>query len=397
MDKVQPSAMTSLHSRIIIVGAGIGGLTAALSLQRHGFQVWVYEKATELKEFGAGLLVTPNAMHALKYLGVDGAIVATSNVSNELAIRHFQTGTVIHRRPDGAYYQAKYGAGHFQVHRADLYQALSAAVLANDPACIHLGHAFSALTQDRSTVTARFLNGTVVKGDALIGCDGSRSTVRDTVYESAPASYSGQVAFRALISLQQRSEQFGAEGASMYIGPARVFLHYPLRKDRLMNVVAIARQPQWQEEGWTIPARIEELVELYSDFHPSVLEMIKAVEPEALFKWGLRDRDPLPRWTVGRVTTLGDAAHPTSPFLGQGAVMAIEDGTVLGRCFAKALTVEEALQRYEAARKHRANSVQLQSRERANALQASGPEQLGPGRNADELGLFGYDPATTPV
>ena len=389
--------MALVHSPVIIIGAGIGGLAAALSLQRHGIKVSVYEKTIELKEFGAGLLVTPNAMRALQYLGVDEAIAATSNVSNELLIKHFQDGTVIHRRPDGEYYNATYGAGHFQVHRADLHQALGAAVRANDPDCIHLGHAFSDLTQDRGLVSARFLNGAVVDGDALIGCDGSRSTVRDTVHGSMPASYSGQVAFRALIFSDGPSEQFRAEGAAMYIGPGRLFLHYPLRKDRLMNVVAIARQPQWQEEGWTIPATIDELLELYADFHPSVLAMIKAIEPEALFKWGLRDREPLQQWTIGRVTALGDAAHPTSPFLGQGAVMAIEDGTVLGRCFAKAATVEEALQRYEAARKERANSVQLQSRERANALQGSGREQPGPGRNADELGLFGYDPALTPI
>lgn len=389
--------MALLDSRVIIIGAGIGGLTAALSLQRHGCKVSVYERASELKEFGAGLLVTPNAMRALRFLGIDEAIAATSNVSNELLIKHFQTGAVIHRRPDGDHYQAKYGAGHFQVHRADLHQALSTAVLASDPDCIHLGYSFSSLMQGPGAVTARFLNGADVKGDALIGCDGSRSTVRDSVHGSAPASYSGQVAFRALVSLEGQSEAFKAEGASMYIGPDRLFLHYPLRKGRLMNVVAIARQPQWQQEGWTIPAKLDELLELYWNFHPSVSAMIKAVQPEALFKWGLRDREPLRHWTIGRVTTLGDAAHPTSPFLGQGAVMAIEDGTVLGRCFAKALTVEEALQRYEAARKHRANSVQLQSQERAKALQNSDPEQLGPGRNADELGLFGYDPATTPI
>jgi hypothetical protein len=139
------------------------------------------------------------------------------------------------------------------------------------------------------------------------------------------------------------------------------------------------------------------LLELYQDFHPSVLEMIGAIQPETLFKWGLRDRDPLEQWTLGRVSTLGDAAHPTSPFLGQGAVMAIEDGMVLGRCFAQATSPEDALLRYERARKHRANTVQIQSRERADALQSSNLQHLGPGRSADDLGLFGYDPTTVPI
>ena len=320
------------HCHVIVIGAGIGGLTAALSLQRHGFKVSVYEQASELREFGAGLMVTPNAMHALKFLGVGEVIAATSNVSNEQLMRHFQSGKIIHRRPAGDYYNSKYGAGHFQVHRADLHNALNAAVLTNDPDCVHLAHAFSGLVQSESGVTAHFVNGTAVEGDALIGCDGCRSAVRDTVHGSAPASYTGQVAFRALIPCENELEHLSAQGACMYIGPNCIFLHYPLRK----NVVAISRQPRWEQEGWAITAKVGELLELYQDFHPSVLEMIGAIQPETLFKWGLRDRDPLEQWTLGRVSTLGDAAHPTSPFLGQGAVMAIEDGMVLGRCFAQA-------------------------------------------------------------
>ena len=389
--------MVSTHCHVIVIGAGIGGLTAALSLQRHGFKVSVYEQASELREFGAGLMVTPNAMHALKFLGVAEVIAATSNVSNEQLMRHFQSGKIIHRRPAGDYYNSKYGAGHFQVHRADLHNALNAAVLANDPDCVHLAHAFSGLVQSESGVTAHFVNGTAVEGDALIGCDGCRSAVRDTVHGSAPASYTGQVAFRALIPCENELEHLSAQGACMYIGPNRIFLHYPLRKNTLMNVVAISRQPRWEQEGWAITAKVGELLELYQDFHPSVLEMIGAIQPETLFKWGLRDRDPLEQWTLGRVSTLGDAAHPTSPFLGQGAVMAIEDGMVLGRCFAQATSPEDALLRYERARKHRANTVQIQSRERADALQSSNLQHLGPGRSADDLGLFGYDPTSVPI
>ena len=122
----------------------------------------IYEQASELREFGAGLMGTPNAMHALEFLGVGEVIAATSNVSNEQLIRHFQSGKIIHRRPAGDYYKSKYGAGHFQVHRADLHNALKAAVLANDPDCVHLAHAFNGLVQSESGVTAHFVNGTVV-------------------------------------------------------------------------------------------------------------------------------------------------------------------------------------------------------------------------------------------
>jgi salicylate hydroxylase len=196
--------MVLTHCHVIVIGAGIGGLTAALSLQRHGFKVSVYEQASELREFGAGLMVTPNAMHALKFLGVAEVIAVTSNVSNEQLMRHFQSGKIIHRRPAGDYYNSKYGVGHFQVHRADLHNALNAAVLANDPDCVHLAHAFSGLVQSESGVTAHFVNGTAVEGDALIGCDGCRSAVRDTVHGSAPASLYRSSGLSRAYSLRKR-------------------------------------------------------------------------------------------------------------------------------------------------------------------------------------------------
>jgi salicylate hydroxylase len=385
------------NCRVIIIGAGIGGLTAALSLQRHGFSVSVYEQASELKEAGAGLLLTPNAMHALDFLGVGDAIAAISNVSTELQIRQHRTGEVLRRRPPGGSYKSKYGAGHFQVHRADLHKVLSTAVLENDPACIRLDRTFVDLMQNQHGVVAHFTRGTVVKGDVLIGCDGGRSMVRNKVYDSEPVHYTGQACFRALIPKTILPDKLRTLPRSMHLGPGRVLIHFALRKSAVMNLVAFARQPQWEDEGWAIPAEVSELLELYSDFHPDVLQMIESIEPKTLFKWGLRDREPLQQWTLGRVSMLGDAAHPMSPFLGQGAVVAIEDGTVLGRCFAKACTPEEALGLYEEARKQRANAAQIHSRERVNAMQGSDLELPNPGRDAQDLGMFEYNPATVPI
>jgi salicylate hydroxylase len=384
------------HCHVIIVGAGIGGLTAALSLQRHGFKVRVYEQASALQEVGAGLVLTPNAMRALDFLAVGEAITATSNPTSELEVRHYRTGQVLQRRPAGEFYQSKYGAGFFQVHRADLHAALSAAVLANDPTCIHLNRAFTGIVQKETSVVARFSDGAVAEGDALIGCDGGRSTVREKVHGSGPAAYTGQVSFRALIRAATLPEQFPALPRCMHIGPGRTFVHYPLRKGSIVNVVGNARQPRWEDEGWTIPAEVAELLQLYSDFHPDVLRLIEAIDPAALFKWGLRDREPLQQWTIGRVSMLGDAAHPMLPFLGQGAVMAIEDGMVLGRCFAQAGSPEEALRLYETARKQRANVAQIRTRERARALQGLDSDP-NPGRDAEDLGMFDYDPTTVAI
>jgi salicylate hydroxylase len=387
--------MTDCH--VIIIGAGIGGLAAALALQRHGLRVSVYEQAPELREFGAGLIVTPNAMHALDFLGVGEAIAAASNVSAEVLIKHYRTGEVLQHRPHGDAYRLKYGAGCFQVHRADLHNALSAAVLANDPGCIRLAHTFNNLVQDHTGVVAGFANGAVATADALIGCDGGRSLVRDMVHGSAPVAYTGQVAFRALVPVANLPQELRTPSRSLFIGPGRMFLHYFLRKNSLMNILATARQARWEAEDWAIRAEVSELLEVCGNFHPQVLRMIESIEPDALFKWGLRDREPLPQWTIGRVSALGDSAHPTLPFLGQGAAMAIEDGVVLGRCFAKACTPEQALALYESARKQRANAVQLETREQANALLGSHLENFNPGRNAEDRGLFDYNPATVPI
>ena len=161
----------------------------------------------------------------------------------------------------------------------------------------------------------------------------------------------------------------------MFVGDNRVLLHYPLRHRTIMNVIGVAREPRWQEEGWTIPASIEEFADLYGDFHPDALDLIRAISPGTLFKWGLRDREPLQQYAKGRVTMLGDAAHPMTPFLGQGACIAIEDAMVLGRAFAAAGTFEEAFGIYENARKDRANGVQLASRQQAD--ETSGRHEKG--------------------
>lgn len=386
--------MTRCH--VIVIGAGIGGLTAALSLQRHGSNVSIYDQAAEIKEIGAGLLVTPNAMRALHHLGVGRKVAEMSNASGEALSKHYKTGAVLQRRPGSGEYESKDGTGHFQVHRADLHTALRTAVLQNDPSCLHLDHTFSEFSQSKGRAIARFVNGAVAWGDALVGCDGIRSRVRDVLHGASPLFYTGQVAYRALIPMANLPMSLRAQPRCLYIGPGRMLLHYALRENKLLNLVAIAQQSEWPDEGWTIPAEIAELTELYSDFHPDVLQLIESIDTATLFKWGLRDRDPSPQWSLGRASLLGDAAHPMSPFLGQGAVMAIEDGMVLGRCFAQADLPQEALRLYEETRKPRANSIQIRSRERARALQAPNPERVAPG-SAEDLGLFEYDPTVVPL
>jgi len=176
-------------------------------------------------------------------------------------------------------------------------------------------------------------------------------------------------------------------------------LQYYIRRDELLNVIGISREPKWQAEGWAIPAENGEFADLYSDFHPFVREIIGKIPPGNLFKWGLRDRDPMAHWVKGRIATLGDAAHPMTPFLGQGACMAIEDALVLARCFDKYDDVQSALGKYEMARRSRGNGVQLASREQALALQGevTEGEKLSAGKGPVARGLFEYNPVTVSI
>ena len=381
-------------SRISIIGGGIGGLTAALALQHFGYRIALFEQAEELREIGAGVTITPNAMHALHFLGVGERVAREAGPTEAYLIRHFQTGEIIKVRANGHDYVERFGADYHQVHRGDLLAALADAVLRNDPACLFLNHRFESLAQDHEAITARFANGSVVASDALIGCDGSASKVRADVFGDKAVNYIGQVAFRALLPMADVPPAIAERPFAMFVGVNRLLLHYPLRHRTIMNVLGVSREPTWQEEGWRIPAAVEEFVNLYGDLYPDALELIRRIAPGSLFKWGLRDREPLQQYSKGRVTMLGDAAHPMTPFLGQGACMAIEDALILGRAFAAASTPAQAFAIYEHARKERANGVQLASRQQADENQGATTRGANPGSNADDRGLYRYNPVT---
>jgi salicylate hydroxylase len=384
-------------SRISIVGGGIGGLTAALALQRFGYRVAVFEQAQELREIGAGVTITPNAMHALHFLGVGERVAKEAGPTEAYLIRHFHTGEVVKVRANGHDYVERFGADYHQVHRGDLYAALADAVLRNDPDCVFLDHCFESLTQNLQEVVARFANGSAIASDVLIGCDGGASKVRADVFGDKAVNYTGQVAFRALLPTASVPVAIAERPFAMFVGVNHVLLHYPLRHRTIMNVLGVSREPTWQEEGWRNPATIGEFVNLYSDLYPDALELIRRISPGSLFKWGLRDREPLQKYTKGRVTMLGDAAHPMPPFLGQGACIAIEDALILGRAFAVASTPNEAFAIYENTRKERANGVQLASRQQADEIQGVTKRGANPGINADDRGLYLYNPTTVPL
>ncbi len=360
--------MVANAQRIVIIGAGIGGLAAGLALQRRGFRVVVYERAPEIREIGAGVVIAPNARRALKDLGVDEALEAISSCVPMLHTCDYTTGAIV-ATTDNRQIFAKHGMAVLQVHRADLHGLLMEAVRANDPDALHAGHEFVGLKQDADGVSVTFANGAADRADGVIGADGNTSAVRSLLFPGEPPKFAGQVAFRALIPDELVPPIVRERALAMHRAPRRYLLHYPLRGGRIMNLIGCGQSDSWEEEGWAIPATNEEFATAYADFAPHLLTLIHNIPPGALFKWGLRDREPLKAWTVRRVTMLGDAAHPMTPFLGQGACMAIEDALLLGRAFAASDTIDEALGRFEAARKPRGTNVQLWSREEGRALQ----------------------------
>jgi len=387
------------QSKIIIVGAGIGGLATALSLQRVGFRVAVYEQAAELGDVGAGLTVSPNATHALEFLGLGDVLAAKGHHPRSGKIMHWRTGDVLmHTQRDGSF-KKKYGAEYYQIHRADLHNALVEAVLANDPGAIHLNHTLAALKQDGGAVTAVFENGAAVTGDVLIGADGLRSVTRALIYGNEAPRFTGQAAFRGLIPAERVKAAMDAGPSVLTIGPGHTFVRYYLRDHTLVNFVALTRTDAWKEEGWSIPATVDQMLETYGDWHSGVVDIIKATPADKLFKWALFDREPLPRWTTGRVTLLGDAAHPMLPFLGMGAAIALEDAVILARCFAESSNIDGALKRYEAARRPRATEVTLDSRRQSEIHQGRDPDNYGKGGMGTELRLkyFPYNPVTAEI
>jgi len=387
--------------KIGIIGGGIGGLSAALALQRAGFRPEVLEQAPALTEVGAGLSLSPSAAHALNHLGLADTLHVKAFQPEDQCVRHYQDGRALSWINRGQSLLDRYGERYYLIHRADLHDALAAAVRANDPAAIQLDKRCQTLAQDATGVSVEFVDGTTRRFDALVGADGSRSIVRQKIFGALEPQYTGYIAWRGIVPMEIVPQEILDPPSGVFIGPGHLVNRYPIRGGQLLNFVAFAERKDWTEEGWSIRSSVDELLQEFAGWTPLVRRFMELVPPNLLFKWGLFDREPLPGWSRGRVTLLGDAAHPVLPFLGHGAVLAIEDGVVLARAFAAANAVEEAFARYEAARKERAAFVVLQSRNAAkvfHAVDTGSYQQRTRGEAADEgIGLFSYNAVTHPV
>ena len=355
--------------RILIAGGGIGGLTAALALLQRGFDVEIYEQAGELKEVGAGLQLSANGNRVLYALGLGDALRALSCEAKAKEIRLWNTGDTWKLIDLGAVSVERYGFPYFTVYRPDLLTVLADAVRALKPDAIHLKARSTGFEQDADGVTLLLEQGRV-RGEVLIGADGVHSNIRQALFGADQPEFTGLMAWRGVIPMEKLPEHLRRPVGTNWVGPGGHIVHYPLRAGQLMNFVGVRERGDWQVESWSVRGTREECLADFAGWNADIHTMIGAIDVP--YKWALMHRPPLPRWSVGRVSLLGDACHSTLPFLAQGAVMAIEDGFILARALEAARDPAEALTRYEAAR--RARTARMVEGANANTRRFHNPE-----------------------
>jgi salicylate hydroxylase len=344
---------------VAVVGGGIGGLAAALSLLEAGCDVQVFEQAPALTEVGAGIQISPNASRLLHLLGLGEALARCGVRPAAFHQRRWDDGRTLQRAVLGEAIEAEFGAPYYHFHRADLLAALAGAMPQDR---VHLGHRLAGFADHGVRVELRFANGARAEVDVMVGADGIHSTVRAVLFGPERPRFTGCVAYRGLVRAE-RLKHLGLEVASnSWLGPGGHFVHYFVAGGRLVNFVAIMERESWTRESWTDRGEVADALAAFEGWHPQVRAIIGAVDET--FIWALFDRAPLERWSVGRVTLLGDACHAMLPFMAQGAAQSIEDGATLAACLRESgvSEVASALQRYEALRLPSATRLQEMSR-----------------------------------
>ena len=359
--------------KVGIVGAGIGGVALARALRQRGIDAYLFERASAFGEIGAGVQITPNAAKVLGALGLAEALDRVGFLPEAMVGRNWDTARELFRTPLQEICPRLFGANFYHVHRADVHAILCADIPADR---VRFNVQCVGVERTQEGATARFSDGTSFQADLIVGADGIHSVVRDALWGKSQASFTGHMCWRALVPVEQHPLPFVSPDASFWMGPKAHIVTYYVKGGAAVNIVAVNESADWVAESWTEPSTREELLAAYQGWHPNIISLFERVDSSQTFKWGLFDRDPMNQWSQGRVTLLGDAAHPMLPFLSQGAAMAIEDGYVLAAALAHyGSDVEAALRAYEAERRPRTARVQLEARERGRTYHLSTPEE----------------------
>lgn len=368
-----PPKITTLAEDVIIVGAGLGGLTLALGILQNGQSVQIFESARTLEEVGAGISVPPNALKLLWRLGLKETLSKLVCLPELGEIRDGVTGKVIGTSQFGDALAKRYGAPYAQLHRSDLQSALVEAVLAISPNCLNLNSTVESCGNTSGGATAVVRSqGDVrsVTGRALVACDGIRSAIRQQLFSADKPRFTRHVAWRCIIPRGKVPAEFWSQKSLVSIGHRRQLAIYPISNGEALNCVAIDGDTDWRQESWSQLGDVKELQSLFSHFDERCRAVLAAVPAEGCFKWAIYDRDPLDVWCNDNIALLGDAAHPMTPYLGQGAAMAIEDAFVLAKALSNTDSVADAFDDYQSQRIERANWTLLESRAAGQRFQA---------------------------
>jgi salicylate hydroxylase/6-hydroxynicotinate 3-monooxygenase len=370
--------MSKKKLSVAVVGAGMGGLAVAATLRRAGIGVQVYEQTVRFVRIGAGIQMMPNSMKVLRGIGIEQRLRETSFAPDSHLNRDGYTGEIMRELPMP---ESLYNAPYLCMHRADLHDALASAVPGD---IVHLGKKLDGLDQAGGQVTLHFEDGTSASADAVVGADGVHSIVREIVVGPDEPIHKGRIAYRAVFPASLMGDfNIGPSRTKWWGTDRHIVIYYTTNtKSEVYFVTSVPEPAEWfTRESWSAKGDVKELRKAYEVFHRDVRNVLEAC-PDC-HRWAILEREPLPRWSDGRVVLLGDAAHPMTPYMAQGAATSIEDAAVLARCLeaVKGEDIEGAFKRYEAHRKPRTSIVQAISS--ANTWMREG--------DGDTSWLYGYD------
>lgn len=357
---------------VLIVGAGIGGLTHALCMSRAGHRVTILEANPSVEFLGAGVQISPNATKVLQSIGLGPELARVATVPEYASFRHWRTGACIHQSRLGSAINERFGAPYYHLLRSDLMRLL-VDVVAQD-ARIDLIYGVKALGFEvkGDAVSVRSPDARFT-GQVLVGADGIHSSIRQGLFGEQMPRFTGQVAWRFLAPAARLDPSAVAPGVTAWWGPGQHFVHYLVGQGQWVNCVCVLESTQWAQESWVQRGEVAAVAEDFKGWHPSLASLIKAADASEVYKWTLFDRPEMPSWGAGPVTLLGDACHATLPFMAQGAAMAIEDAAVLSRCLREGSEVQASLKQYEALRKPRTTYVQRASQRNGRVFHARPP------------------------